>query len=40
MEQSLTKTLVHKLRISVCKVYDRYRATLCTEQGTTPRDFE
>jgi group II intron reverse transcriptase/maturase len=35
MEQSLTKTLAHKLRISVCKVYDRYRATLCTEQGTT-----
>ncbi len=36
MEQSLTKTLAHKLGISVGKVYDRYRATLHTEHGTTP----
>lgn len=36
MEQSLTKTLAHKLKISVSKVYERYRATLRTEHGATP----
>jgi hypothetical protein len=33
MEQSLTKTLARKYRISVPKVYRRYRAVLATEQG-------
>ncbi len=36
MEQSLTKTLAHKGRISVNTVYERYRVTLQTEFGTTP----
>ena len=31
MEQSLTKTLASKLKISVSKVYERFRATLWTE---------
>lgn len=34
MERSLTMTLSRKLRMSVLKVYDRYRATLQTDQGT------
>jgi hypothetical protein len=34
MERSLTMTLSRKLRISVPKVYDRYRATLQTDQGS------
>jgi group II intron reverse transcriptase/maturase len=33
MEQSLAKTLAHKLRISVPKVYDRFGATLQTPHG-------
>lgn len=33
MEQSLTKTLARKLRISVSKVYDRYQAMLQTPDG-------
>ncbi len=33
MEQSLTKTLARKFRISVSQVYRRYRAILQTEQG-------
>ena len=33
MEGSLTKTLAHKLRISVTKVYARYRAILQTPDG-------
>lgn len=33
MEGSLTKTLAHKLRISVTKVYTRYRAVLQTPDG-------
>jgi group II intron reverse transcriptase/maturase len=33
MEQSLTKTLARKYRISVNQVYRRYRAILQTEQG-------
>jgi group II intron reverse transcriptase/maturase len=33
MEQSLTKTLAHKLRISVPKVYERFGATLQTPTG-------
>jgi hypothetical protein len=36
MEQSLTKTLAHKLRRSVETVYERYRALLQTEYGATP----
>jgi len=36
MEQSLTKTLAHKGRVSVDTVYERYRATLQTEFGTSP----
>jgi group II intron reverse transcriptase/maturase len=33
METSLTKTLAHKLRISVREVYRRYRTTIQTERG-------
>jgi hypothetical protein len=33
MEQSLTKTLAHKLRITVAKVYARYQATIATPVG-------
>ena len=33
MEVSLTKTLAHKLRISVTQVYRRYQATIHTERG-------
>jgi group II intron reverse transcriptase/maturase len=33
MEQSLTKTLAHKMKISVPKVYRRYSATLETKDG-------
>lgn len=33
MEQSLTKTLARKYRISVSQVYRRYRTILQTEQG-------
>lgn len=33
MEQSLTKTLAHKLRLSVPQVYDRYGTTLQTPHG-------
>jgi hypothetical protein len=33
MEQSLTKTLASKLRISVPKVYERYQRTIHTERG-------
>jgi group II intron reverse transcriptase/maturase len=33
MEQSLTKTLASKLRISVPKVYRRYQSTIQTERG-------
>jgi group II intron reverse transcriptase/maturase len=33
METSLTKTLAHKLKISVRQVYRRYGATIQTEQG-------
>jgi group II intron reverse transcriptase/maturase len=36
MEQSLTKTLASKLRISVKKVYARYQARLQTDHGSTP----
>jgi len=34
MEQSLTKTLAHKLKISVPKVYKRYKAVLETPNGS------
>jgi hypothetical protein len=34
MEQSLTKTLAHKLQISVPKVYERFGALLQTPDGT------
>lgn len=44
MEQSLTRTLAHKFKISVAQVYDRYRATIVVEgksyaglQVTIPR---
>jgi hypothetical protein len=33
MEQSLTKTLASKLRISVRKVYERFQSTIHTESG-------
>jgi group II intron reverse transcriptase/maturase len=33
METSLTKTLAHKLRISVTQVYRRYQTTIHTERG-------
>jgi Reverse transcriptase (RNA-dependent DNA polymerase)/Type II intron maturase len=33
MEVSLTKTLAHKLRISVTQVYRRYQTTIHTERG-------
>lgn len=33
MEQSLTKTLAHKLRLTVNKVYRRYRTTIQTPDG-------
>jgi len=33
MEVSLTKTLAHKLKVSVKKVYDRFQATHQTDQG-------
>ena len=33
MERSLVQTLACKLRISVCQVYRRYRATLQTDRG-------
>jgi group II intron reverse transcriptase/maturase len=33
MEQSLTKTLAHKLKVSVSQVYKRFQATLSTERG-------
>jgi group II intron reverse transcriptase/maturase len=33
MEQSLTKTLAKKLRVSVKKVYARYRTTIRTDKG-------
>jgi Type II intron maturase len=33
MGQSLTKTLAHKLRITVSQVYDRYRDTIATAHG-------
>jgi hypothetical protein len=33
MEQSLTKTLAHKLKVSVSQVYKRFRATLSTGRG-------
>ncbi len=33
MEVSLTKTLAHKLRISVKKVYERYQSTIHTDHG-------
>jgi group II intron reverse transcriptase/maturase len=33
MEQSLTKTLASKLRVSVPKVYRRYQSTIQTERG-------
>jgi hypothetical protein len=33
MEASLTKTLAHKLRISVTQVYRRYQTTIHTERG-------
>ena len=33
LEQSLTKTLASKLRISVPKVYERYQRTIHTERG-------
>jgi len=36
MEQSLTKTLAHKLRTTVRTVYARYHAALQTEFGATP----
>ena len=36
MERSLTQTLARKLRISVCKVYDRHRQIVNTESGQTP----
>ena len=36
MEQSLTKTLAHKLRITVSKVYDRFRTTLSDQYGSHP----
>src|SRR5437660_8393191 len=31
MENSLTKTLAHKLKVSVAKIYERYRAELVVE---------
>jgi hypothetical protein len=34
MEQSLTKTLAHKLRTTVAKVYARFQATVATPVGT------
>jgi group II intron reverse transcriptase/maturase len=33
MEQALTKTLAHKLRLSVHQVYARFQTTIQTEQG-------
>jgi hypothetical protein len=36
MEQSLTKTLACKLRTTVNAVYERYRARLQTDHGSTP----
>jgi group II intron reverse transcriptase/maturase len=36
MEQSLTKTLAHKQRTSVNRVYRRYRTTIQTERGPRP----
>jgi hypothetical protein len=33
MEASLAKTLAHKLRISVAKVYQRYQTTIRTDRG-------
>lgn len=33
MEQSLVKTLAHKLRITVSRVYDRYQDTITTPNG-------
>lgn len=33
MEQSLTKTLAHKFRITVSKVYDRFGVTVKTLDG-------
>jgi group II intron reverse transcriptase/maturase len=33
MEQALTKTLAHKLRITVSKVYERFHTTLQTDEG-------
>ena len=33
MEQSLTKTLAHKLRITVMSVFRRYQTTISTERG-------
>jgi group II intron reverse transcriptase/maturase len=36
MEQSLTKTLACKLRVTVTAVYERYRAHLQTDHGSTP----
>jgi group II intron reverse transcriptase/maturase len=33
MEASLTKTLAHKLRVSVAKVYKRYQTTIRTDRG-------
>lgn len=44
MEQSLTRTLAHKFKVSVAQVYDRYQATIAREgrsyaglQVTVPR---
>jgi group II intron reverse transcriptase/maturase len=34
MEQSLTKTVAHKLRTTVAKVYARFKATVATPAGT------
>jgi group II intron reverse transcriptase/maturase len=36
MERSLTQTLAHKQRISVCTVYRRYRAVINTDTGPHP----
>jgi group II intron reverse transcriptase/maturase len=33
MEQSLVKTLAHKLRLTVSQVYDRFQDTIATPQG-------
>jgi group II intron reverse transcriptase/maturase len=33
MEQSLVRTLAHKLRVSASQIYDRYEVTLQTEYG-------